>query len=512
MTYVKIGNLGAIGVVIDQPAHELPVNAFTRAVNFRFRDGCAERIEGEVKIFAAPLVTPYFITSYQNATSRCFIHAGVGRVFSDAGDTRTEITPATAFTGTQDDRWTGGTLNGVLVLNNGVEQPVYWGGNVADDLATLPGWDSTWRAKCVRPFKNYLVALDITKSSTRLPHMVKWSASAVPGAIPASWDAANAALDAGEVDLAEEPSLMVDQLPMGDVNVIYKERAMFSMTYGGHPYIWSFRRLPGDVGALARGCVASIPQGHVVLTSGDVILHAGQGPQSIISGRLRRWLFSNIDTTTYKRSFVVANPPRNEVWVCVPLAGDAVPSLALVWNYQADTWSTRELSAATYGTVGQLTDGKAETWDSNTDVWSDDTVMWNASKLSASESRLLTTSTAPRINVTEGHSRFNGSTYTSILERTGLALDAPAVVKTVRAMFPRIDGPAGAKIQIEFGAAMKAEEAPIYSEPVTYTIGTTFKVDSFATGRFLAFRFSSTDNQLWRIKSYDIELSARGKF
>ena len=38
------------------------------------------------------------------------------------------------------------------------------------------------------PVQNYLIALDLTKSGTRYPHMVKWSAAADPGTVPASWD------------------------------------------------------------------------------------------------------------------------------------------------------------------------------------------------------------------------------------------------------------------------------------------------------------------------------------
>ena len=93
-----------------------------------------------------------------------------------------------------------------------------------------------------------------------------------------------AALDAGEQDLAETPALLVDCLPLGDVNIIYKERSMYAMTYVGAPYIFRFQRLPGESGMLARGCAVNTPLGHVVLTAGDVVLNNGSGVQSIANG------------------------------------------------------------------------------------------------------------------------------------------------------------------------------------------------------------------------------------
>ena len=83
---------------------------------------------------------------------------------------------------------------------------------------------------------------------------------------------------------------------------------MWSMKFIGQPFIWQFQRLPGDVGILNRGCVADTPAGHVVLTQGDVVIHQGQGTQSIINAKLRKWLFANIDATNYKRAFVATNP------------------------------------------------------------------------------------------------------------------------------------------------------------------------------------------------------------
>lgn len=515
MARVTVPLCGEFGLIKDIPNQEIPPNAWSDAANIRFREGAAERFRGEQKLFDTPAVTPYWLQQYNQGGKRWWVHAGLNAIYADDGVARQTITPASAPTGSIDDRYTGGVLNGVLVANNGVDVPWYWGGTGV--MQTIPGWDSTERAAVIRPFKNVLVALDVTKNwattKDRYPHMVKWSTPAVPGAVPTSWDETDPTKLAGELDLAEEPSLMVDALPLGDSLIIYKEQSMYAWSVTGGSDVFRPQRLPGSVGALARGCIASTPLGHVVLTTGDVILHSGQGPKSIITGVMRKWLFNTIDSTNRKRCFVVSNPAFNEVWVCFPELGKQACTLALVWNWDSNTWGVRTLNNVTYGAIGQLDYSITSTWASaGTDVWGDSTKAWNQDELSPAQSRLLTASTAPSINAVDVSATFNGTPFTSRLARAGLAFDVPERVKMVRAVYPRFDAAAGTKVQIEVGGSMDAEVAPSWSPPVTYTVGSTYKADVTASGRFLSIRYTSLDNQSWRIRSQDMDIVMRGTY
>jgi hypothetical protein len=169
MTRVTIPSAGQYGVIGDAAPQELPPNAWSAATNMRFRDGYAERFKGSAAVFDAPAVVPYFVAPFAAGTARMWIHAGLARVYVDDGTTRTDLTPASPYTGAIDDKWTGGTLGGISIINNGVDLPQYWGGNIANKFAALTAWTSTWRAVSVRPFKNFLVALGITWSSGRQP-------------------------------------------------------------------------------------------------------------------------------------------------------------------------------------------------------------------------------------------------------------------------------------------------------------------------------------------------------
>lgn len=508
---ITLADLGAVGLMSDAQPQELPPNAWTAARNVVFREGYVQRVSGQTQFSNTPSITPYWLQPYQTASARFWVHAGTAAVYVDDGATLTDIT-GTAPTGAQDNRWTGGVLNGVLIMNNGVDDPMYWGGNVASNLATLTGWDTTWAAASIRPFKNHLIALDVTKGAARYPHMVKTSAAAEPGTIPTSWDEADPALDTYENDLAETPDVLIDSLPLGDALIIYKERAMYSFQYIGGSDIWLPRRLPGDIGMIARGCGVQTPMGHVVLAPGDVILHSGQGPRSLLTGRMRRALFNRLDSTYYARSFVTANPERNEVWICIPEAGQTTCSIALVWNWETDAIGWRDLQNVTYGAFGQVNYSAGNTWDSDSDSWDSDSSAWDANEYSAAASRLLFSQSTPRISLVDTGSTFNGTAMTAYCERIGHTFGDAARVKLITSIVPRIEAPNGTVLTISVGGAMDAERAPNYSSSFTYTVGSSRKADVFASGRFLAIKISSTSEAPWRLRSMDVEVEPMGEY
>lgn len=512
MPVIKINDCGG-GVNVDLMPEELPENVWSNCQNMRFRVGFAERFRGIGNIFSTPSITPYYITAYGTQANRYWVHAGTQKVFVDDGTTRTEITPASPFTGTLDDRWTGGTLNGVLVMNNGVDQPTYWGGNVANDLATLTGWNANWRCKSMRPFKNYLVALNVTKSGTAYPSMVKWSHVADPGAIPTSWDETDPTKDAGETDLAETPDRIVDACQLGDMLVIYKERSQYAMTLLGAPYIFRFQRLPGDSGILARGCVVNTPKGHVVLTSNDVVLFDGQQTQSIADSRVRDFLFTRLNKTTPERAFVAMNPPTSEVLVCIPDFTSETCNIAAVWNWNTNTWGFRDLPSVTYGDAGQInTDAAFFSWESDTGTWESDTTTWSQTNYSPNEYRLIFARTTA-ISAYDVDLQDAGVSVSSMVEKRAMTFGDPYSTKMIRAVYPRIDAPAGTTVQVYVGAAMDAGDTPTYSDPSPFVVGSQIKADAFSTiGRFMSIKFTCTDDAVWRIRSYDLDLVKMGAY
>ena len=500
------------GVNFDLMPSELEPGQWSDALNMRFRNDFAEKFKGIRAAFTTPAVIPYWISTYETPAGRFLIEAGVSAVYADNGVTQTNIT-GTVPTGAIDDRWTGGVLNGVLIMNNGVNSPVYWNGNVATPLTTLTGWTAGYKSDVIRPFKNYLICLGNTwLGGVKRAHCVAWSAAAEPGSIPLTFTA-SVSNDAGDVDLAETTGTMVDCLPMGDVLIIYKQDARYAMQLIGGNDVFRFSRLPGNDGLLARGCVASTPKGHVFLTNGDVKIHNGSEATSLCEGRIRNWLFSMIDSVNAKRAFLCTNPKKSEVWVVFPSTGKTACDTVAAWNWESDTWGVRTVFNVTCGATGQVSLAQQDAWVADLDSWESDVSLWAENEYSQNEARLLLGTATPQIGLAETGSTDFGVVLPWRLEKTGITFEDPDSLKIFRASRPQVDAVNGFQINISHGSAMTANGAPNYSPAIPYTVGTDNFANAFApAGRYLSIKMEGNGQQLMQIRSYDVDFVAKGRF
>ena len=144
------------------------------------------------------------------------------------------------YTGDADDLWHGGILGGIPIINNGINIPQVWNPpSVSTRLIDLPNWPSDTVAKVVKPFLNYLIALNITESGTDKPHMYWWSHSADPGTIPNSWDHTDATKDAGRAELTDvNAGILQDGEALGNLFIMYKDSATHALQFVGGTFIW----------------------------------------------------------------------------------------------------------------------------------------------------------------------------------------------------------------------------------------------------------------------------------
>ena len=385
---VTIPASGAAGIVADAAPQELPDGAWSDGENVRFENGYAQRVAGHRETLNDPNATAYHVNYYRAAVGQWWVHSTLTGLFADDGTTKTDITGA-AFTGTAADIWTSATLGGVLYVNNQADEPRYWGGDILNASATLPGWNSGWRCKAIRTFKANVFALGMTEGLSEFPSSLRWSDTTDPGSVPLSWDETDPTGDARKLDLAETSDAIVDAMPLGDVLVVYKDSSTYALQATGGVDVFRYFRLPGDHGALSQNCIAAFAGGHCVLTPSDLIVHNGTGPESIIDGRMRRWLFSKLDGANFRRSFLAHNPARSEVWVCFPEAGQAACTKALIWNYKGNTFGIRDLPSVTAGSFGTLDGSTLDEWDADTDSWDDDTTSWDQLDVSQAVTRLV---------------------------------------------------------------------------------------------------------------------------
>lgn len=504
------------GVNLDLLPSELATGMWSDAANVRFRDGFMQKRKGTTAAYTTPTATPYWIGTFSTSTARFLVQASTAKVFVDDGSTRTEITGVSAPTGARDDRWTGCDFNGVLIMNNGVDDPSYWNGNVATDLATISGWTAGTKADAVRAFKNYLFAIAVTKAGTKFPYRLMWSNAAEPGALPTAWTASSTN-DAGEQDIVGIGHL-VDALPYGDALIVYGQEGRYAVRYIGGNDVFSFQQLPGKDGLLNRGCVVQTPKGHVFLTLGDVRIHAGGESISIADGVVRKWLTANMDSANAQRSFVCLNPQESEVWVCFPSTNQNDCDTVLAWNWNAqpgEGWAKFTVPNLTYGTSGLISSALSATTYSSlaaTVTYDTITTLYSQNEASSSEARLIVATSTPTIGLANTGSLDFGTRVSWYAEKTGIALSKGAdLIRPITGARLHLDAVAGTLVTVKLATTKFPDDAPSYSGSGSHTQGTSNFVNKFTTaGRYGSVRLEGADDQPMSMRSYQLDIAESG--
>ncbi len=510
MSIVRLVNVGA-GVMPDMIPEDLADGIWSEARNVSFAGGVMERAKGFGQIIT-PTVLPYGLLPYRTSTKRFLISLGLAKAYVTDGGTETEITKAGGdYTGTAANRWTACVFQGIAIANNGVEQPQYWGGNTANDFANLTGWTSTTKVAAMRAYKQFLVGINCTESGTAYPYKVMWSDAADPGSLP-SWTVSTGTL-AGSQEL---PSIgpLVDGAAMGDEFIVYSTSGAFSMRFIGGTFVMSFRPLPGVPGVLTQNCIAETPIGHVYLSTGDVILHAGGQSKSIADGRVRRAIFDSISNLLSAQAcFVTTDPTLNQVWICYPEVGQTYCNKAAVWNWIDDSWTFRDLRNATAGASGQFPELNLNgTYATTTLTYATATGTTYGGDQNPDLQRMVMAFTGPAIAMVGADNADLTFDVDASATRVGMSIGDPQRMKLIRAVWPRVQATAGTEIEVCVGASQAPDVDPTWQDPVTFTVGTDSKVDTFASGRYLALKVRTTADAAWRIRGIDMDIVPLGEY
>lgn len=523
-----INDLASIGVVNDTPAYMLPPEAFTLGRNVRFVDDAVEALKGWTQVFGAPGVAPHFAMSIVTPGTKFWLYVSLTKGYGFDGTTHTNITRQSAgvdvdYTTNDTPNWNGTLLGGVPVINNGIDVPQYWAPvALAQKLQNLSNWPSTLRAKVVRAFGPFLVAINCTKSGTAFPHMVKWSNPADPGSVPSSWDETDPTVETGEKDLADvNAGLLTEALPLGDTMYLYKGQSTWKMRFIGGQQIFDFGQAAWltTSGILAPRCVCVTGDGQrqVVMTQDDIIWHNGNSLDSILNKKQRRRLFNEMDTVNFTRSFLFDNPTYKEVWVCYPGAGSEYADRALILNYSDPRrWAISESDGITFrnAAIGEIESPDEEAWDDGSDLWDDDTGPW--SELLRRRVILCGTAASKFYNLDFGTTR-DGLAFTSTLQRVALGLigkkrDGSPIVDFQRQKMIKRIGPkiTGSPVDIRFGVQQKVDGPITWGTSASYDPATQKFCDpQWKSGNTVGFEISGPGAS-WRMDGYKLTIVPLG--
>ncbi len=518
---VEIRKVGSHGIVQDQQPHEMPAAAWTAGNNVRFRDNSVERILGHEQIFGTPTVTPYAIFNVPGVNDQTlWIYFRLLKANVVESGVHSNITRAAGdYTVTEGRQWTGCILGGIPIFNNGTDVPQYWSAlSTAQVLQNLTNWDANKRARVIRSFGSYLIAMNITETGTNRPHKVLVSHKAAAGALPSSWDPTSATVDATEFELTDaKGGELMDGLALGSQFILYKKNSTHTMRFIGGAELWARDRIFENSGILNTRCVCAFKEGtmHFVATQNDIIVHSGSAgsSQSIVEGTNRAAIFSEIDSTYYLNSFVFANVKKTECWFVYPTTGNTFPNKAFIWNWVNKTSSFRDINAlgADFGVVSDVS---AVQWNSSTDTWATATGQWQSA---GRESILYASPGDVKIFKLDSGYAFGSLTPLVFLERTQLVYESDHIKFGSRVLmtriWPRMRGLG--KWTIQVGASETEGGSVTWSTATVYDPALNvpyMDVTPPISGRMPAVRFEQTENVASVIEGYDLRMTKLGEF
>lgn len=496
------------GFISDTADHEASEEFWTECSNVQFRDGFATRLDGyrpsyETEIASiAPDEMYHAVNSIFSSLNWWLLFQATGEAHAIQAGTVLQIDGGLLTTVEKPWEFSSALLNGLPIISNSRDAPVYWSGG--GNLALLPGWASGESCRFIAVLKFHIFAFNISGPGGTFEHLVKWSNATEPGAVPQEWTP-TLDNDAGDVVLADSPGAVLCAYPLGDSLYIYKRSATYQTRYIGGQNVFSFRKIQSSSGALTPRSVCDIGGAHFVVSDGDIILNDGTTRRSIGESRVKDWLFDHLDTDEFFQLSCSYNRAKDEVIIAFPSNGSTYCDTALVYDLSRDSFGVRTLAQVTHVPVGLVRDTVPEnTWANRTEPWVVATGVW-AATLGASAVDSLITLKADEFTQEDVN---NGIEFAASIGRTGLTFGEPERIKFVKRVHIRTRETFGNLI-IRVGGSMEPNSAIDWGPEVTIS-GDQQIVNCFGMGRYIGIQIRSIDGVIWKITGVDMEAEMRG--
>jgi hypothetical protein len=530
----KLRNLDKYGVITDVDPFDLPLGAWSMALNVRFEDGRIDSAPVWRQVGTKLSQPPRFcyVSNKADGSTAVYIGCYDGSIIDWAPTIETDRS-ITDYTGIESEAvWTATTLAGVIYINRDGRAP--WAIRPSDTtFSVLAAWSNTWSAKIIRSYASALVALNMTKNGIRYPTMVKTSDLVTdPGEEPTSWDESLTTNNATENLLTEMNGEIVDAAVLGSSLILYSNQETWQMTADGSSQVYSYRRLPFSGGAINTNCVVEVDNKHFVFGADDIWMHDGISEQSIADGRVRKFIFKAMNAKKSDKFFAAHDPSKKTISFhfvsgdsFVQFTGNACNRSA-VFHLTSKTWTFDDnplVFACGYAKVSL----QSLTWTNITASWATVGGSWQDLGDGFKRTMIYVGASDPatgleaRVYARDLYG--DASNLTSdvdtiasrpaLLIRDGIDLDELDArlegYKHLQHIWPqgRLEA-AAAPLSFTIGVTDYPKVPPVFGLPMTYDAHENYKLDFDMAGRFLSIRIDYPDFRTMSLSGLDFELDA----
>ena len=377
-------------------------------------------------------------------------------------------------------------------------------------------------AGVIRSFNNILVAGNLKETDTvqtggvyktirNLTGVVRTSDVAAPGSLPQNWNPfAGGANTADEFTLSDT-STIKDLVGLQGNLYIYTTTSIHAMRLTGNSLApVSFAPVTSQYGCQTTDGVVEFDGRHLVVGSNDIYLFSGNPGNitSISDARVRDDFYKNYRAEAADSLFTLRDQANDEVWVCYPTSSSTTNCTeALIYNYKLNNWTRRTLTNVVSGVVAPVRGVNNNDADRN---WADGIL--NKSK----PFPILAQATADANNkmlVANVGYTFNGTEYTSYLEREGLSVTPEFYTEQFSSIALLTQGTG--TLNVKTIATNSPGAAIDFTSPTvtgTFNVASSYKSDSRLNGRFVSYRIDdgTTTTTSWNLSGIQIEVQDGG--
>lgn len=547
-TTLPVRNLGSVGVITDVNPYNLPLAGFTAANNVRFDEGKIKR-------------SVVFRTVYDNLENQgggnVAAHNARGclgvvpntgfdsvitvsdhfHIFEYANGTVTNRSGSTLSRLAIDSPFTMCVLADVAYINRPDSEPVYRlpSGTI---FAYLPNWNTNWRCHALRPYGDFLVAMNMIEGANTYPNRVRFSDLVSANSVPTTWDELDTTASAGFNDLVQMQTPIKDGAELGTNFIIYSSTEVMLMEFTGGSFIFNFRKLFSDDGVINQNCIVEADGKHFVFGNTDIYVHDGNTKQSIADEKVRQRIYSTLNIKNADRCFALQNKQLSEIYFCYQ-SGDSLVGFpdtdrcnrAAVYNYQNNTWSFIDLpnvsagttanlntvttyadTTATYNTIGGSYFEQGDSFGRHTIMVGDKNLAQNLTYNKIFALDLAEEGSSVAFGIDED------ATKPPVFERVGLDLDEMKQsidgYKVITRLLPQLStsNTDNTSFNFQFGASDIPNQNTTYGNTVSFDTATDYKIDSRAAGRYLSYKVSLADDDYkdFSFSGFDIDVTTTG--
>lgn len=499
------------GVQKTLPSWLIKDSQWSDGNNIRFGQGYIEKVGGWQRFMATQLDGPVkYVDNYYKYNGNSYL-----LFFTDKSFYQYDVTNKTAVKIGAYNNPVGVPVSATCaqdwyVFTAASDNIMYWDGTT---YAPLPGTNdciggvTSLRAKCVCAFNQFLIVGGTIENGVECPQRIRWSRL---GDITKWKNDANGNGEAGYADLTDGVDWIQAIVPFANYLVVYKERSIQVLSYVGPDLIWDKRPAILGVGLLAPGAIADLGDEHIFIGS-DNIYSFDLVQLKTVGDDISRWFYTILNPS---KSHVITGftiEEKSEIWFafCSVSNSTDTPDMALVYNYDTNAWSIRDMPFGCFGFYEVQAD---DSWNAAQGTWDSDTVPWDINTSMANAPINLAGGSDGYIYVFGDNSK-DGADISCYAQSKLFDLGSPYALKRVMRIQLMVSRQGPFNLQVSIGTADNVDETIKWYGPYNMNLDVTKPpwIDVDITGRYFCVKFGTQKaDEPFRLTGYIMYYNLRG--